>query len=196
MRTKHARRAKVFGSLLTFRLVLMFALVALVPGALVYTVSLQFLAKSIESWFDVRVENALEGGINLGRAALDNLLVDLRGKATSMALELSDQPLPQQSFMLNRMREQSGVSDALLVSGSGKVIATSSRDLGKLLPELPTFLATLTQLTALDLSTNVRGAWWGLLRGCGRVSPRRLFGNAANLCDDATIVLRNSEAYS
>ncbi|MCX7152419.1 MAG: ATP-binding protein [Proteobacteria bacterium] len=134
----HARRAKVFGSLLTFRLVLMFALVALVPGALVYTVSLQFLAKSIESWFDVRVENALEGGINLGRAALDNLLVDLRGKATSMALELSDQPLPQQSFMLNRMREQSGVSDALLVSGSGKVIATSSRDLGKLLPELPT----------------------------------------------------------
>ena len=44
-----ARRAKVFGSLLTFRLVVMFALVALVPGALVYTVSLQFLAKSIES---------------------------------------------------------------------------------------------------------------------------------------------------
>jgi hypothetical protein len=35
---------------------------------------------------------------------------------------------------------------------------------------VPTFLATLTQLTALDLSTNVRGAWWGLLRGCGRVS--------------------------
>ena len=133
-----ARRAKVFGSLLTFRLVVMFALVALVPGALVYTVSLQFLAKSIESWFDVRVENALEGGINLGRAALDNLLVDLQGKAKSMAIELSDQPGIQQSFLLNRMREQSGVADALLVSAGGKVIATSSRDLAKLLPELPT----------------------------------------------------------
>ena len=133
-----ARRAKVFGSLLTFRLVVMFALVALVPGALVYTVSLQFLAKSIESWFDVRVENALEGGINLGRAALDNLLVDLQGKAKSMAIELSDQPGTQQSFLLNRMREQSGVADALLVSAGGKVIATSSRDLAKLLPELPT----------------------------------------------------------
>jgi len=133
-----ARRAKVFGSLLTFRLVVMFALVALVPGALVYTVSLQFLAKSIESWFDVRVENALEGGINLGRAALDNLLVDLQGKARGMALELSDQPAQQQSFTLSRMREKLGLADALLVSVGGKVIATSSRDLGKLLPELPT----------------------------------------------------------
>ncbi len=133
-----ARRAKVFGSLLTFRLVVMFALVALVPGALVYTVSLQFLAKSIESWFDVRVENALEGGINLGRAALDNLLADLQSKARNMAIELSDQPATQQSFTLNRMREQSGVADALIVSAGNKVIATSSRDLGKLLPDLPT----------------------------------------------------------
>ncbi|HYS51856.1 MAG TPA: PAS domain-containing sensor histidine kinase, partial [Burkholderiales bacterium] len=53
------RRAKVFGSLLTFRVLVMFALVGVVPGLLVYTVSLQFLAKSIESWFDVRVERAL-----------------------------------------------------------------------------------------------------------------------------------------
>lgn len=133
-----ARRAKVFGSLLTFRLVLMFALVALVPGALVYTVSLQFLAKSIESWFDVRVENALEGGINLGRAALDNLLVDLQAKATGMAIALSEQPAPQQSIVLNRLREQFGVADALLVGAAGKVIAASSRGMGKLLPELPT----------------------------------------------------------
>ncbi|HEX9571397.1 MAG TPA: PAS domain-containing sensor histidine kinase, partial [Burkholderiales bacterium] len=62
------RRTKVFGSLLTFRVLVMFALVGVVPGLLVYTVSLQFLAKSIESWFDVRVERALEGGLNLGRA--------------------------------------------------------------------------------------------------------------------------------
>src|SRR5438046_10572407 len=71
------RRAKVFGSLLTFRVLVMFALVGVVPGLLVYTVSLQFLAKSIESWFDVRVERALEGGLNLGRAALDVMLNEL-----------------------------------------------------------------------------------------------------------------------
>ena len=40
-------------------------------GALVYAVSVQFLAQSIESWFDVRVDAALEGGIILGHTALD-----------------------------------------------------------------------------------------------------------------------------
>src|SRR5436190_941779 len=74
------RRKKVFGSLLTFRVLVMFALVTVVPGALVYTVSVQFLAKSIESWFDVQVDHALEGGLRLGRAALDALLADMRVK--------------------------------------------------------------------------------------------------------------------
>ena len=52
----------VFGSRLAVRLVLLFALVAVLPGALVYAVSVQFIGRSIESWFDVRVDRALEGG--------------------------------------------------------------------------------------------------------------------------------------
>src|SRR3981081_4510195 len=56
------RRTKVFGSLLTFRVLVMFALVGVGPGLLVYTVSLQFLAKSIESWFAGGVEGAAGGG--------------------------------------------------------------------------------------------------------------------------------------
>ena len=59
-------RAEVFGSRLKLRLMLVFALMAVVPGVLVYAVSLQFAVKSIESWFDVRVDKALEGGLNLG----------------------------------------------------------------------------------------------------------------------------------
>jgi nitrogen fixation/metabolism regulation signal transduction histidine kinase len=63
-------RARLFGSKLTVKLVLVFALMALIPGALVYLVSVQFLARSIESWFNVRVDSAPEGGLNLGRSAL------------------------------------------------------------------------------------------------------------------------------
>ena len=62
-------KAGVFGSRLAIRLVLLFALVAVLPGALLYGVSVQFLGKSIESWFDVRVDEALKGGLNLGRGA-------------------------------------------------------------------------------------------------------------------------------
>ena len=59
-------KAGVFGAKLTLRLVLLFALMAVLPGALIYGMSVQFLARSIESWFEVRVDKALEGGLNLG----------------------------------------------------------------------------------------------------------------------------------
>ena len=67
---------------------LLFALVAVLPGALVYGVSVQFLGKSIESWFDVRVEKALEGGLNLGRSALDYLLKEFTQQGHAVALTL------------------------------------------------------------------------------------------------------------
>jgi len=130
-------RARVFGSRLTLRFLLMFLPMVIVPGGLVYVVSLQFMAKSIESWFDVRVDNALEGGLNLGRTALDLLLTELHDKARRMALELSDKTPAQQIVLLNRLRDQAGVDDALLLSSGGKVIASASKGVGKLLPDLP-----------------------------------------------------------
>ena len=128
------RRAKVFGSLLTFRVLVMFALVGVVPGLLVYTVSLQFLAKSIESWFDVRVERALEGGLNLGRAALDVMLNELLLKAHVMALDLSETPRRDQAAALARLREQAYVEEAWLMTDGGQVLARASREPGKLVP--------------------------------------------------------------
>jgi nitrogen fixation/metabolism regulation signal transduction histidine kinase len=136
-RLRRALREKVFGSRLTLRLLLLFVVMAIVPGALVYTVSLQFLAKSIESWFDVRVDNALQSGLSLGRDALDAMLEELRGKARVMALELGDLPPAQQSMALNRLREQAGVDDAMLVSPGGSMIAGASRELARLVPEAP-----------------------------------------------------------
>ncbi len=131
------RRAKVFGSLLTFRVLVMFALVGVVPGLLVYTVSLQFLAKSIESWFDVRVERALEGGLNLGRAALDVMLNELLLKAHVMALDLSEDPTRQQPAALARLREQAYVEEALLLNERGEVLASASRETARLVPPSP-----------------------------------------------------------
>lgn len=131
------RRAKVFGSLLTFRLLVMFAIIAVLPGALVYTVSVQFLAKSIESWFDVRVDKALEGGVGLGRAALEAMLSDLVRKANSMALDLSGMRGSQQSLALGRLREQAGVEEALLLTPGGSVLSSASREASALVPSMP-----------------------------------------------------------
>ena len=130
-------KAGVFGAKLTLRLVLLFALMAVLPGALIYGVSVQFLAKSIESWFEVRVDKALEGGLNISRNVLDNMLQDLRAKADAMALQLSVRPPAEHLSALNTLREQAGVQEATLFSSRGKLIAYSGNERIGLIPEPP-----------------------------------------------------------
>ena len=131
-------RAKVFGSRLKLRLMLMFGLMAVLPGLLIYAVSVQFVTKSIETWFDVRVEKALEAGLNLGRSALDSLLDDLAAKGQTMALELAERSETQRRLDLNRLREQYGLQSAALFSSDGELLATATGELATLLPKQPT----------------------------------------------------------
>ncbi|TAK92341.1 MAG: HAMP domain-containing protein [Burkholderiaceae bacterium] len=127
----------VFGSRLMLRLALSFALMGVIPGATIYLVSVQFLSKSIESWFNVRVDNALESGLNLGRSALDTLLSDLMEKARFSATALSEQPESMQFLALSRLRDQQGVADMLLLSGSGQILASAGGRMQSLLPQSP-----------------------------------------------------------
>ena len=130
-------RAKVFGSRLKLRLMLMFGLMAVLPGVLIYAVSVQFVTKSIETWFDVRVEKALESGLDLGRSALDSLLDDLAEKGRAMALDLGEMPEAQRRLALGRLREQAGVQFAALFTTSGQLQATATSDLGTVMPPPP-----------------------------------------------------------
>jgi len=130
-------RARAFGSRLTARLLLLLAMMAIVPGALVYTVSVQFLSRSVESWFNVKVDAALEGGMNLSQSALDQMLAELQARARAIATELGDRPANQQVAVLGRLRNQAGVQDAVVVSAGGSVLASSSEDVTRLVPELP-----------------------------------------------------------
>ena len=130
-------RRRVFGSRLTLRFLVLFAMMAVAPGLLVYTVSVQFLSKSIESWFDVKVDAALEGGITLAQGAIDQMLAEMNVKGHAMALELADRPQADQVVLLNRLREQAGVQEAVIIAGNGRVVATASEDVTKLYPEVP-----------------------------------------------------------
>ena len=130
-------KAGVFGSRLAVRLVLFFALVAVLPGALVYAVSVQFLGKSIESWFDVRVDRALEGGLNLGRNSLDYLLKDTANRAAQIALTLGESAPGSLSTRLNRAAELAGVHEASLFSSTGNVLAVAGVGASAVPPETP-----------------------------------------------------------
>jgi len=130
-------RARVFGARLTLRLLTRFAALAVLPGLLVYAVSVQFLTRSIESWFDVKVDAALEGGINLGQQAIDQMMIELQGKARTMTLDLPETAGGQLPVRLERLRAQAGVEEAVVVSANGRLIASASQDISKLVPELP-----------------------------------------------------------
>lgn len=59
-RLRRRLEAGIFGSRLALRLLTVFSLMAILPGVLIYSILVQFLEKSIESWFDVKVDRALE----------------------------------------------------------------------------------------------------------------------------------------
>jgi nitrogen fixation/metabolism regulation signal transduction histidine kinase len=130
-------RRRLFGARLTARFALAFALIGVVPGALIYTLSVQFMSRSIESWFNVRVDKALEASLYLARAVLDSRLADLDARARSMAAELNHVEDENMALTLTRLREANGVQEAMIFAGSGRLIAFSTNQYGQLLPATP-----------------------------------------------------------
>ncbi|HEU0234135.1 MAG TPA: ATP-binding protein [Gallionella sp.] len=136
VRLRSKLRSKVFGARLTLRLVVFFTLIAVLPGMLVYVVSVNFLGKSIESWFDVRVEKALEGGLNLGRSGLDNSLKELTKKTQFIALLMAEKRPGQYQHALDQLIDEKVAQEAALFTAKGNVVAFSSSG-NALLPEMP-----------------------------------------------------------
>lgn len=130
-------RRKKFGSQLLAKLVAVFALVGLMPGVLIYGVSYQFVSRSIESWFDVRVETALSAGVNLGRTAIDTLSRDLTSKVLLAARQLASVPDNGASLSIERIHEQLAAQDVQLWSAGGQLLASAGASRFSLQPERP-----------------------------------------------------------
>jgi nitrogen fixation/metabolism regulation signal transduction histidine kinase len=126
-----------FGARLTARFALAFALIGVLPGALIYTLSVQFMSRSIESWFNVRVDTALESGLALGRAAIDAQLAELDSRARAMMPELTTTSDSDMASVITRLREANGLNDVMVFSSTGRLIAFSTDKLGTLLPPMP-----------------------------------------------------------
>lgn len=149
-------QSQVFGARLKLRLMLMFGLIAVLPGALVYGVSVQFVTRSIESWFDVRVEKALESGLHLGRSALDSLLLDLGKKAESAAVELSDIKEDARRSALLRLRDERSLQSVAIFSVGGQLLSSATAELNSLLPDLPS-PAQLKQARSTRMVSAIEG---------------------------------------
>ena len=137
------RRGK-FGSRLLLKLAAIFALVGVVPGVLIYTVSYQFVSRSIESWFDIKVETALDAGLKLGKGTLDAVVSDVAAKTRLAAERLGDTPGAAQPLALERLREQLAAQEIAIVGPAGQTVLTTGGTAARLMPERPA-LALLRQ---------------------------------------------------
>jgi nitrogen fixation/metabolism regulation signal transduction histidine kinase len=118
-------RSGKFGSRLLLKLAGIFAIVGVLPGLVIYTVSWQFASRSIESWFDVRVAGALDAGLALGRSTLESLQSDLAEKASVAAARLAEPPVVIGPLTLERLREQLGALEVSVIAASGQVLVSA-----------------------------------------------------------------------
>ena len=149
------RRGK-FGSRLLIKLAGIFALVGLLPGLVIYTVSYQFASRSISAWFDVRVAGALDAGLALGKSTLESLTSDLVGKTRIAAERLADAGVAVAPLALERLREQMGASEASLLGPTGQVIYSAGGSATTGPPERPA-AALLRQARQVGVASQVEG---------------------------------------
>ncbi|SHN42912.1 Signal transduction histidine kinase involved in nitrogen fixation and metabolism regulation [Duganella sacchari] len=133
-------KAGKFGSKLMTRLVLLFAAIGVLPGLVIFLVSVQFVSHSIESWFNVPVEEALESGINLSRAGLDRAVGELTVTATRTVQELADRPFgTERATLAAVVKNEPGLQNAIIVDAEGGlVVSARASRAGNLSADLPT----------------------------------------------------------
>ncbi len=151
-------RAHEPGARLTLRMLVIFVALAVIPVTVLYGFSLDFLRRGIDSWFDVKVGQALESALELGREALDLRMRQLLNQTESMAEELA-QGAPERTTLnldalrrpdsivsstvwspgsaeLDALRDRSGADELTLLTSEGEVVASSSR-ITDIVPHLP-----------------------------------------------------------
>lgn len=121
-----------FGTRLIAKLAMIFALVGVVPGVILYSVSWQFVSKSIETWFDVKVESALNSGLELGRVTLRIAQEEILAEGKFIAEQVIQVPpgtsSEQVGSMIVKIRNQFGIQEVSLFNMQRiLILSTESR---------------------------------------------------------------------
>ncbi len=116
------------GAKLTVRLMILFVVLSITPVGVIYYFSLEFLHRSIDSWFDVQVEGALADALELSRASLGLRRRELLAQTERLALDVAGLDDQQIIPALDDARRLSGAAEISLIGARGQIIGTSSID--------------------------------------------------------------------
>ena len=137
VRLARSYRRDEVGARLTVRMVLLFAVLSLLPVAVVYSYSMQFLMRGIDSWFDVEIDAAMRDALELGRASLDLHQHHLQDVTVRLSQELRGGAPASLALKLNELRRGSGATELALLDVTGRTLDSSNVNPGVLVADTP-----------------------------------------------------------
>ena len=130
-------RRHVPGSRLRGRTLLMFGGLAIAPLLLVFTFSVMFLTRGIDSWFHAEVRQGLTDALGLSRAALDLRMREYLDRTVRTAGRLEGLSGASLYFALDDERRGTGAEELIVTSAGGQPVAYSRAGMQHELPAVP-----------------------------------------------------------
>lgn len=119
-------RLNAVGSRLTARMIMIFGVLTIIPVSIVFYFSLTFIHRSIDSWFDVGIEQALEDSLSLSKSALDVRKREALKKTLIIADNISSVDQNLLIVYLNDVRSNQAMNELTLIGDNKSIIASSS----------------------------------------------------------------------
>ena len=131
-------RQRQLGSRLTISFLITFGVLALIPLAIVYAFSIQFLNQSIDSWYDVKIEKALDDALLVGRNSMEAAKTDLIANLSEDVSSLTQPESESDLFAtLDEIRDSNDLTEISLFSSTGRILASSNSDVTVIIPDSP-----------------------------------------------------------
>lgn len=125
MRLVREFRARVAGSRLTVRMVIVCTLLTLIPVLIVFSFSVKFIDSNIDRWYDVEIEQALDDALELSRESLGLQMRTLQRITIQAAENLIGVSDEDAVLVLNEFGINTEASEMTLIGPDNRVIAST-----------------------------------------------------------------------
>ncbi|NCT66532.1 MAG: HAMP domain-containing protein [Rhodanobacteraceae bacterium] len=125
------------GARLNRRLLRLLIVLALPSTVVVYAFALRFLDATIDNWFNVRLEQALDDALEIGRLVVDEHLHTAEHAGAELAERLAATPAAETQAVLDERIDALDAIQLTVFDPDGRVQATASSDPRYLDPPLP-----------------------------------------------------------
>lgn len=125
------------GARLNKRLLRVLILLAVPPIVVVYGFALRFLDATVDNWFNVRLEQALDDALEIGRIVVDEHLRNAESASAEIAARLASEPVEAAQGVLDESINRLDAIQLTMFGADGRVMATASSDPRYLDPPLP-----------------------------------------------------------